>query len=67
MKTILPLPRASISRPNSRARTNCAREVHLEHAIPELVGMLGRGHARDRPRVVDEDVDSLDLHGAPPR
>ena len=58
-KTIFPLPRATMSRPSSRARMNCARQVHLEHVIPQLVGVLRRGHARDRAGVVDEDVDPL--------
>ena len=35
------------------------REVHLEHVIPQLVGVVRRGHARDRAGVVDEDVDPL--------
>ena len=57
-KTILPLPRATMSRPSSRESTNWRRQVHLEHAVPQFVRVLGGRRARDRPGVVDEDVDA---------
>ena len=42
--------------PELACQDELGREVHLEHAVPELVRMLDRGAALDRPGVEDEDV-----------
>ena len=36
-------------------------QVHLEHAVPQIVSMLGRRLALDRPGVQQEDVDLREL------
>ena len=42
--------------PELACQDELGREVHLEHAVPELVRMLDRRAALDRPGVEDEDV-----------
>jgi len=39
------------------AHAERAREVHGQHEIPVLVGMLGRRRAANRAGIVDQDVD----------
>ena len=57
-KTIFPLPARDHVAAELARQHELGGQVHLEHVIPELVGVLGRRHARDRAGVVDEDVDA---------
>ena len=57
VKMILPRPRSSIAAADRLRQHELARQVDLDHAVPQLERVLGRRRALDGARVVDEDVD----------
>ncbi len=57
VKITFPAPRSTILRPDGTREHELARQVHFEDAVPLLIGVGDGGGARDRARIVDEDVD----------
>ena len=62
---VLPAPRASISRPNSRATTNCAVASTFHHLVPIFVRVFGGGLAQNRAAIVHQNIHRRAFGAAP--